>query len=313
MRLVLATLVSLTLWLPSARAEEAGCPPTAQPPTAEQMQAAQAAAKDRGALWQLRKDGRVSYLYGTVHVGKLDWAFPGPQLQAAMRATEVLAVEINPLEPGFMADVQTAQAKAAKLELTSAEQARLDAQADAACLPRPALAALHPVMQAITYVSLAGRRDGLDPAFGQDMVLLGGAQALKRPVVALESVASQMAVLLPADPAAARELLNQTLDSLQRQESRLSLKRIGQAWEVGDLDVIGSPAKLCDCVPTAQEMQLMRRLNDDRNPTLADRIAEEHAKGKPLLAAVGTLHMTGPQALPRLLQERGFEVERVKY
>jgi len=313
MRLFLATLVSLTLWLPAARADEAGCPPVAQPPTPAQMQAAQAAAKDRGALWRLSKDGRVSYLYGTVHVGKLEWAFPGPQLQAAMRATEVLAVEINPMDPGIMAEVQAAQAKAAKLELTSAEQGRLDAEADAACLPRAALAALHPVMQAITYVSLSGRRDGLDPAYAQEMVLLGGAQALKRPVVALESVASQMEVLLPTDVAEARDLLNQTLDSLKRQESRTSLRRIGQAWESGDLETIASPAKLCDCVPTAQELQMMHRLNDGRNPGLADRIAQEHAKGKPLLAAVGTLHMTGAQALPKLLQERGFEVERVQY
>lgn len=313
MRLFLATLVSLTLWLPSARADEAGCPPVAQAPTGEQMQAAQAVAKDRGVLWRLRKDGRASYLYGTVHVGKLGWVFPGPQLQAAIGATEVLAVEINPMEPSFMAEVQAAQAKAAKLELTSAEQARLDAEADAACVPRAALAALHPVMQAITYVSLSGRRDGMDPSYGQDFALLGVAQALKRPVVALESVGSQMAVLLPADAAEARELLNQTLDSLKRQESRTSLRRIGLAWESGDLETIASPAKLCDCVPTAQELQMLKRLNDDRNPGLADRIAQEHAKGKAVLAAVGTLHMTGAQALPKLLQERGFEVERVQY
>jgi len=308
-----ALLLSLTFWLPAAQAEQMGCPPVAQPPTPEQLQAAQAGAKDRGALWRLRKDGLVSYLYGTVHVGKLAWAFPGPQLQAAMRATEVLAVEVNLMEPSFMAEFQAAQAKAPKLDVTTAEQARLDAEADAACVPRAALAALHPVMQAITYVSLSGRRDGLDPAFAQEAVLLGATQAVKRPVVSLESVAAQMAVLLPADAAEAREMLNQTLDSLQRQESRTSMRRLGEAWERGDLETLASPAKLCDCVPTAQELQLLRRVNDGRNPGLADRIAQEHAKGKPMFVAVGTLHMTGAQALPRLLQERGFDVERVQY
>ncbi len=313
MRLLLATVVYLAFLLPSAQASQAGCPPVAQAPTPEQLQAAQAAAKDRGALWRLRKDGRVSYLYGTVHVGKLDWVFPGPQLQAAMRATEVLAVEVNPMDPAFMAEVQAAQTQAAKLTLTSAEQARLDAEADAACLPRTALAALHPVLQAVTYVSLAGRHDGLDPAYAQELVLLGAAKATQRPVVALESVASQMAVLLPVDAAEARELLNQTLDSLQRQESRTSLRRVSQAWERGDLDAMDSPAKLCDCVPTAQELQFLRRLNDDRNPGLANRIAEEHGKGKAVFAAVGALHMTGAQALPGLLKARGFDVERVPF
>ncbi|MGQ3054672.1 MAG: TraB/GumN family protein [Roseateles sp.] len=314
MRLSLVTLVSvLGLWLPAAQASDAGCPPVVQMPTAQQLQEARAAAKDRGAMWRLRKDGRTSYLYGTVHVGKLAWTAPGPQLQAAVAATEVIAVEIDPTAPGFMAEVQAAQAKGAKLQLTREEQARLDAEADAACLPRTALAALHPVMQAVTYVSLAGRRDGLDPAFAQEAVLLGAAQALKRPIVALESVASQLALLVPADAGEARAMLQLTLDGLKNQESRTALRRIGQAWERGDLDAMDSPAKLCDCVPTEQEVALMRRMNDDRNPGLADRIAEEHGKGKPVLAAVGTLHMTGPKALPRLLQERGFEVERVAY
>jgi uncharacterized protein YbaP (TraB family) len=313
MRLLLATVVSLAFLLPSAQASQTGCPLVAQAPTPEQLQAARGAAKDRGALWRLSKDGRVSYLYGTVHIGKLDWVFPGPQLQAAMRATEVLAVEVNPMDPAFMAEVQAAQTQAAQLTLTSAEQARLDAEADAACLPRTALAALHPVMQAMTYVSLAGRHDGLDPAYAQELVLLGAAQAAQRTVVALESVASQMAVLLPVDAVEARALLNQTLDSLQRQESRTTLRRVSQAWERGDLDAMDSPAKLCDCVPTAQELQFLRRLNDDRNPGLADRIAQEHAKGKAVFAAVGALHMTGAQALPGLLKARGFEVERVPF
>lgn len=311
----LSSLVFFTLSLlqPAAHSAEAGCPPVPQMPTAEQMQQAQAAARDRGALWRLRKDGRVSYLYGTVHVGKLAWAAPGPQLKAAVAATEVLAIEINPAAPGFMAQVQAAQGKAAKLELSSDEQARLDAQADAACVPRAALAVLHPVMQAITYVSLAGRRDGLDPGYAQEAVLLGAAQALKRPVVALETVADQMAVLLPADAGEARAVLNETLKSLQSNEARTALQRIAQAWERGDLDAIDSPAKLCDCVPSELNLRTFRRLNDDRNPGLADHIAQEHAKGKPLLAAVGLLHMTGPQALPLLLQARGFDVERVQW
>lgn len=310
---LLSSLVLLFLLQPRAHGSEAGCPPVPQMPTAEQIQQAQAAAQDRGALWKLSKDGRVSYLYGTVHVGKFAWAAPGPQLKAAVAATEVLAVEINVTDPGFMAEFQATQAKAAKLVLSPDEQARLDAQADAACVPRAALTALHPVMQAITYVSLAGRRDGLDPAFAQEAVLLGAAQALKRPVVALETVADQMAVLLPVDAAEARAVLNEALESLQGKEARTTIQRVAQAWERGDLEAIDSPAKLCDCTPSELNVQMLRRMNDDRNPGLADHIAQEHAKGKPVLAAVGLLHMTGPQALPLLLQARGFEVERVQW
>jgi uncharacterized protein YbaP (TraB family) len=32
-----------------------------------------------------------------------------------------------------------------------------------------------------------------------------------------------------------------------------------------------------------------------------------------VFAAVGSLHMTGPKGLPRLLGQRGYTVERVKF
>ena len=57
----------------------------------------------------------------------------------------------------------------------------------------------------------------------------------------------------------------------------------------------------------------MKRLLDDRNPALAERIDALHAGGAPVFAAVGSLHMTGPLGLPALLAQRGFTVERVEY
>jgi uncharacterized protein len=304
-------LLCLGLLAPLAQAKD--CPPTAQQPSPEAIQKGQREAKDRGALWKLHKDGRTSYLYGSVHLGRFEWVFPGPQLQAAIKATEVLAVELDITAPSFLGEFQQAQAKAAPLTLSPDEQARLDAQADAACVPRDALASMHPVMQATTYVSLSGRRDGLDPGYGQELVLLGAARALQRPVVALESVAQQLAVLLPADAIAARRLFRQSLEGLEKGEAQTTLRRLSQAWLDGDLETLASPAALCQCTPSSDELEFMRLLNDERNPHLAQRITEEHAKGKALLAAVGMLHMTGPKALPKLLEQAGFKVERVKY
>ena len=52
---------------------------------------------------------------------------------------------------------------------------------------------------------------------------------------------------------------------------------------------------------------------DERNPAMAERIDALHREGQRLLVAVGALHMTGPKALPALLQARGFRVERVDF
>jgi uncharacterized protein YbaP (TraB family) len=307
------TAIALSLGLFASAHAKTECPPVAQPPTQEQLADGFKNAKDRGALWTISKDGRTSYLFGTLHVGKMAWAFPGPKLMQALRETQVLAVEVDITAPSTQAEMQAAMAQAAKVELGEKEQTRLDAQADAACIPRAALASMHPVMQAITYVVLSGRHDGLDAAFGQEPTLIGFARAQQRPVVSLESIASQMAVLLPKDAKVGRQMFDRSLSDLEAGKSRGQLARISQAWERGDLESVGTLEKLCECTPTDEERAFTKALNDDRNPTIAQRIAEEHAKGKPVLAAVGLLHMTGPKAVTTLLAEQGFEVKRVAY
>ena len=310
-KLVLA-LVLCAGWLVGAQART-DCPPLPQQPSPAQVAEGLRNAKDRGALWSISKDGRTSYLYGTLHVGKLDWAFPGPRLTQALRETQVLALELDPTDPGLQAEMQQAAAEAGRVALGPADQARLDAQADAACLPREALRHLHPLMQGITYIALSGRRDGLDPAFGQEFTLIGFARAVQRPVVALESMSAQMSALLPRHAEAARASFERLLSELESGKARAQLLRTSRAWAEGDLEAVGSLEVLCACQPTPEERELARQLNDERNPNLALRIASEHAKGRPILAAVGFLHMTGPKAITTLLAQQGFEVRRIPY
>jgi uncharacterized protein YbaP (TraB family) len=91
------------------------------------------------------------------------------------------------------------------------------------------------------------------------------------------------------------------------------LARLSQAWEGGDLAALEDYDAWCECASTEAEKAFMRRLNDERNGPLADGIVALHQKGLRVFAAVGALHMTGAQSLPRLLQQRGFRVERVRF
>ncbi|MET0518038.1 MAG: TraB/GumN family protein, partial [Burkholderiaceae bacterium] len=188
---------------------------------------------------------------------------------------------------------------------------RLSAQAAALCVPEPMLAAFHPLMQISTLALFDGRRDGFDAGFGQEIALAALAHAQGREIVALEKVGEQMAALVPADAALAARLSEQGLGQLERGEARGSLRALAEVWERGDLARLASYEQWCDCVGSADERRWLRGMNDGRNPQLARRIAALHAAGRPVLVAVGALHMTGPQALPLLLQRAGFQVERV--
>nr|MBA2689971.1 TraB/GumN family protein [Burkholderiales bacterium] len=251
-----------------------------------------------------------SYLYGTIHVGKLAWAFPGPNLVAALRATEVLALELDITDPVIRKALLTPQKGTRALALSAKLRERLARQAVLACVPAEALTSLSPLMQAATYVLLSARWDGLDGSFGQDAVLAAVVRG-RRPIVSLETPEQQLTVLSPADPQLAKKMLEQMLDQLEQGSARATMVRLADAWASGDLAALEDYPSWCDCADTEEDRAFMREANDNRNPNIAAQIDLLHGKGKPFLAAVGALHMTGDKALTKLLAQRGFRVERV--
>lgn len=293
----------------------AACPPVARMPTAPQLRDGQLRhARDRGFLWRITKDDRHSYLYGTIHVGRFEWAFPGPTVIEALHATDALALEVDLGDPQGAQRAQAAMARPAGAPpLPPALAARLQRQIDLACLPAAALASLHPVMQAMTLAVLAGRWDGLDPAYGQEQVLAAFARATQRGVVGLETPELQMAALLPPEYDRAQAMVGQLLGQIEEGSVRRQMQRLGAAWEAGDLETFERYETWCECVQDDADRAFMRQINDDRNPGLADRIDALHREGRRVFAAVGALHMAGPKALPAQLRERGYEVQRIPF
>ena len=296
-----------------AQPANASCPPTAQVPTAEQAQAQLRDARDRGFLWRVQKDGRSSYLYGTIHVARVEWMIPGPQVMAALRASDVVAVELDLLDPAMMATLQTAAAPKPEQALPAALDARLRAQLALACLPAALLDALSPVMAATTLVVLSARREGLDPAYGIDPVVSVIGRRLAKPVVSLETAEMQMKLLQGETPQESQDSVTQILDALEADQTRPMMLRLSRMWADSRLDELDSYAQWCDCLKTALEREFMQRALDDRNGPLAERIAALHSGGQAVFAAVGSLHMTGPQGLPSLLRQRGFQVDVVPF
>ena len=118
----------------------------------------------------------------------------------------------------------------------------------------------------------------------------------------------QLAALEP-DAAELPAIVDGTLRQLQRGQMKAPLRRLADAWSRGDLKALADYARWCGCADTPAERAWLKRVNDDRNGPLAARIAALHGAGQRLLVAVGALHMSGPQGLPRLLAQQGFTVE----
>ncbi|TAL17964.1 MAG: TraB/GumN family protein [Aquabacterium sp.] len=314
-RLTLAALgLFLACSLSGVRAEEAraACPAPAQPPTQQQLEAGMRHARDHGLLWKLQRDGRTSWLYGTLHVGRMEWVFPGPALRTALRGSRRMALELDISDPKLVQQLSLLPAGIPMPAVPAPLRRRMDAQATAACVDPAALARLHPVLEATAYTLFAARRENLDPAWGLEAMLAGYARGSKLPIVSLETPDSQLRALLPTNPEEALDMVDNILGQLETGRASVLMARLASAWERGDLAELSSYEDWCECTRTDTERASMRALLDERNPALAEGIATLHAR-EPVFAAVGALHMVGPQGLPQLLQARGFTVERVEF
>ena len=169
-----------------------------------------------------------------------------------------------------------------------------------------------PLLRITTLALQQMRHEGIHPELSADLMLWSAARRLGKPVVALETAAQQLAAFTVADEADEREMVARSLDDLHSGEARAVLRRLLQAWDEGDAALLADYPAWCRCVETPAEHAWMKRLNDDRNTAMADRLAALHG-GTTFFAGVGALHMTGPNALPRPLAARGFQVQRVTF
>ncbi|MGZ5132732.1 MAG: TraB/GumN family protein [Caldimonas sp.] len=312
----LAALAALAAGLPLAAAHAAGepalasCPPAPVPITAERVSVGLAEAKDHGFLWRLSKDGRVSYLYGTIHAARSDWMFPGPTLLDAIRQTDTLALELDVLDPDVQRRLAAAIVPRRKEPLPAALAERIDRQLKAECLDLEAWSKFAPEFQVASLGVMAARRDGLDPSNAIDLVLAIVARDMGKPVASLETPEMQMQALQMPTEAETIEFVQSGLDDLESGRARPMLNRIARVWVAGDYAELSRYERWCDCVHTAADRAAMKRLLDDRNPGLAAAIDTLHGSGRQVFAAVGSLHMIGPNGLPLLLRQRGYKVEQ---
>lgn len=309
--LLAATLLLLALTaatLPAVAAERA-CPPPPGVPTAAQIQHAMLSARDRGALWRFSKDGRRGYLYGTIHVGRPDWAMPGRSVFHALADAETIVLEADPLDASFRAGVIAPAEPHEAPALPARLRARLSRQAERTCASWQRLRTMPPMMIAATLTLLDAAWEGFFAEYASEMVLAGYARGANKPLATLETTEIQRAAInggLPAEQLASIETL---LSGLEQGTARKELVTVAEAWARGDLDALRQ--SLLDIAPA--ERAGVERMIEPRNPAMAASIEALHASGQRAFVAVGILHMVGNTGLPRLLEARGFTVDRVAF
>jgi len=299
------------LWGAASPAVAEMCAPPLPKPSAALLASAQAQANNHGFLWRISKGGHNSYLYGTLHVGKLEWMFPGRELNNALQASTRIALEINVRDATLMRQLQAGMAAGTVAPLDAALQQRMAQQARRNCVPLVGLERVRPEFQITALTLAAARMRGLEADYSSESVLSSYAATSQKPVESLESVDEQLQSFLASDADDLQHFVDEGLTDLESGDATQLLATLAEVWAASDLQQLNNYALWCNCLKTESDKAAMTRLLDDRNPVLAHRIDRLHAAGETVFAAIGALHMIGAAGVPERLRRMGYQVQRI--
>jgi uncharacterized protein len=290
-RSVPRTLVALLLVLAGATATGAQSRPAA-----------------RGFIWSVERDGKTSWLVGSLHVLTPDaHPLPATMEQAFGKARTLMEeTDVNDLaSPEIMGIVATkglfTNGESLKTILPAATYTLLTQRMAPTGLPMEMVAMMRPWMAAITLSGLELQKAGFDPELGVDLHYRRKASKNGMALSMLETPGEQIDYLagLPMDVQ-----VTQLRKTLEEGDTELrEVREIAAAWRAGDALAI--------------ERLLIQSMKDspafyqslvvDRNRRWIPRIESCLSTGSCFIV-VGAAHMVGSDGLITMLRQKGYRI-----
>jgi len=271
---------------------------------------AEPAAGGKLFLWEVKSATNSVYVFGSIHAARPDM-YPLPQaVEDAYHRADQLVVE---------ADV-TDQAKAVKafslLTYTPPDgldkhvSAELWKQLEATPLAKEAaLKTFKPAALASFLAVAAIAIHGYDPQAGIDLHFLNSAHAEAKQVVELESVEFQAGILGGVSDEDGDQMLSETLKEVRSGELVRDVDQVAAAWKAGDDESVGRLLREANKDPASKKMY--RKLFDERNPAMADKIAALASGTGHAFVVIGAAHLAGDRNVLELLKAKGLQVRQL--
>ncbi|HEY6971973.1 MAG TPA: TraB/GumN family protein [Candidatus Angelobacter sp.] len=261
-------------------------------------------------MWKATSPTNTVYLLGSIHAGDKEF-YPLPDVvESAFNNSKLLVVEVNVKNVNPMAGMKLVQQygvypenDALSKHLSRATADALDAYCSKHGLPRALLEKFKPWMAALTIEVMAVQQAGEDLQMGIDLHFLNESKEPQK-IEELETADFQMTALSSGSEEEQQEFLAQTLKHAENTKERLGSMR--KAFLNGDADTI---EKMLE--EDNEPKSLYKRLVDDRNGPMAERIAA-YLNGKDqCFVVVGAGHLVGEKGIIRQLRDKNFKVEQM--
>jgi uncharacterized protein YbaP (TraB family) len=272
--------------------------------TPEPKPEASAALLAHPLLWSAEKDGKTTYLLGTMHMGiDAETRLP-PLVWAKLHDAKAFAMEADIDDPKIMSAMITPSTTSLKDQLGEVHWKKLED----ALGPAMASALDHlPPMVAAAIVAIRG----LPPTQPMDKALATRAKGEHKPVVYLESAMLQVEMLRKwMDIKALKILLEDPGKTEERAKLMLDAYVAGDERKILAISDGERADALAHGFTPAEYDEQMNEMLYHRNASWIAPIEQMHAAGGGFVA-VGVLHLVGPRSVADLLGRKGYKVTRV--
>jgi uncharacterized protein YbaP (TraB family) len=290
----------------------ADAPATDQPRAS--VRPSERAAKP-GLLYEIKNDTATVYLFGTLHVGKPEFYPLGREANRALTEAQKLYLEVNLTDPSVattinaLANYPTGQSL--ERSLPPELMKKVDAALERYKLPRESALRMKPWMLGQTLLLLEAARRGYDPTFASEMYLVAFAGAQRKDVLGLETLTEQLALFDGMPEAAQQRFLEDILAALDDNLIDAHLDALVDAWVHADARGLEEELEREKSESSMFAREILPRLIDERNRSMAEKIATLARPGTTTFVAVGALHLVGPEGLVELMRKRGFAVRQL--
>ncbi len=307
-KLVFLTALSFSL---SAQSMDMSIPPAHVAAPADAIQLSE--VPRRGALYRVHHEGKTSYLFGTIHVGKQDFFPLEPEVTEALAKSSslVLELDVRSSDAYFRALARHGQYPAGQTlrdHLSPAALARLQAALDKVKLPLKSVEHYRPWVVANILVGQEIEKSGFNRGMGVEGYLLSNAR--KKPLLELENADYQLGLFGSLDDAQQEAYLLENIDEIDSGAALRKSAGLVEAWGAADAPRIAALTRELTSGDTVSARFMERTLLGKRNPEMAASIEAIMRKGDAFIG-IGLLHLVGDNGVPALLRQHGYQVEKV--
>jgi len=262
-------------------------------------------------LWKIEKDGKISYLFGSIHAGSQDMYPLSKTVMGAYDQTESLVVEVDvtAVDQAVMAQkfqqygMNTSLPIEQRLSPATLEIYKQSCQAKT--MPCEHFTAFKPWALSTVLLISKMQQLGYTPELGIDKHFLTLAHKADKNIISLETMESQLKWLSGFNQIQAERMLVESL-----QVNKKHIDDLFNAWKSGDDKfLLGYYTKGSE-FPEIKKMYEL--LLDQRNFKMVSNISQLIASNKSLFVVVGAMHMVGKNGIVNLLKKEGFKVSQIQ-